>query len=464
MNNKKKTIRKTSEAFSGVGLHTGILSTIRFVPAGEDIGIVFKRIDIEGCPEILADIENVTDISRGTTISLGGVCVATTEHILAAIRGLDIDNIIIEINGPEVPVADGSAKPFVDILNKAGIVEQESQREYFEVIEPISFSSPEDGVDIVVTPADRLKITFMVDYDHPYVPTQYTWFPSIEYFEEQFAPARTFCFLDEILFLKEKGLIKGGSLENAIVVADPKKDKEHIKKLEKLLNHTSGIVIDDKGLLNGTTLRFPNEFVRHKTLDLIGDLALLGVPIKGHFLAARSGHKTNIELVKKLRNIYQKQLLEKKYQDRRVKNVVFDINAIKRILPHRYPFLLIDKIIEFIPGKRIVGIKNITINEPFFQGHFPDHPIMPGVLIVEALAQTGGMMLLNAQEDPTKKNVYFASMDKVKFRKPVTPGDILRLELTVISLKRSLCKMRGVAFVGQNRVAEAELLARIMDK
>ncbi len=458
----KRTIRKISDSYTGLGLHLGVKATVRFTPAADDTGIVFRRIDLDGSPEILADIDHVVDISRGTTISDGRASIATTEHILAAVKGMDIDNVIIEIDGPEVPVADGSALPFVEMLKKAGIVEQDAEREYFGLTEPVSFSSPEDNVDVIITPSDKLKITFMVDYNHSCVPTQYTWFPSMDLFEEQFAPARTFCFVDEIVKLKEMGLIKGGSLDSAVVVADPQKDKDEIKKLEKLFGFTSAIKVDEGGLLNGTTLRFSNEFVRHKALDLIGDLALLGIPIKGHILAARSGHKTNIELVKKLRGIYQKQQLEKKFQEKRTKGIVFDIDAIQKILPHRYPFLMVDKIIEFETGKRIVGIKNVTFNEPCFMGHFPGKPIMPGVMIVEALAQTGGLMLLNAEEDPTSKLVLFAGMDKVRFRSQVRPGDTMRMELEVISLRRNICKMSGKAFVGNKLAAEADLLAQVV--
>ena len=464
MVDREKTIRKISESYTGVGLHLGKMATVRFTPAGEKTGIVFRRIDLEGSPEILADIDHVIDISRGTTISNGEASVATTEHILAAVKGVDIDNIIIEIDGPEVPVADGSAKPFVQMLNTAEIVEQEAEREYFELTEPVSYSSAKDNVDIIITPSDKLKITFMVDYNHPCVPTQYTWFPSLDSFQEEFAPARTFCFVNEIIMLKEAGLIKGGSLDTAVVVADPKNDAEEIKKLEKLFGFDTPIKVDENGLLNGTTLRFYNEFVRHKALDLIGDLALLGVPIRGHILAARSGHKTNIELVKKLRGIYQTQQLERKFQENRTKGIVFDSDAIQKILPHRYPFLMVDKIIEFEVGKRIVGIKNVTYNEPFFEGHFPGKSIMPGVLIVEALAQTGGLMLLNAEDDPSSKLALFAGIDKVRFRSLVKPGDILRMELNVISIRRNLCKMAGKAFVGSRLVAEAELLAQVVDK
>jgi UDP-3-O-[3-hydroxymyristoyl] N-acetylglucosamine deacetylase/3-hydroxyacyl-[acyl-carrier-protein] dehydratase len=304
----------------------------------------------------------------------------------------------------------------------------------------------------------------MVDYQQKALGTQYTFMPSLEVFEQDFASARTFCFLHEILMLKDAGLIKGGSLTNALVVANPETTQEEIDTLRKKFDYKDEIQISDNGLLNHTPLRYYNEFVRHKVVDLLGDIALLGVPIKGHILAARSGHKTNVELVKKLRKIHKKQQLQKIYQEKKTNDIVFNINAIQKILPHRYPFLLVDKIIEFETGESIVGIKNVTINEPFFQGHFPNHPVMPGVLIVEAMAQTGGIMLLNALEDPEKYVAYFASINNVKFRKPVLPGDTLRFELKAVSMKRGLAKMHGDAFVGENKVCEGDFLAKVMKK
>ncbi|MDO9577322.1 MAG: bifunctional UDP-3-O-[3-hydroxymyristoyl] N-acetylglucosamine deacetylase/3-hydroxyacyl-ACP dehydratase [Candidatus Cloacimonadales bacterium] len=383
---------------------------------------------------------------------------------MAAIKGLNIDNIRIEVTGSEVPVADGSSIVFLELLKTAGIVEQDEEREYMEITEPISFSSPADNVDIVIVPSSNLKITFMVDYQQKALGTQYTWMPSLQVFEKDFASARTFCFLHEIIMLKEAGLIKGGSLENALVVADPATPKEEIARLKDIFGYKGEIEVGSDGLLNHTPLRYYNEFVRHKVVDLIGDIALLGVPFKGHILAARSGHKTNVELVRKLRKIHKKQALQKIYQKKKLTEVVFDINAIQKILPHRYPFLLVDKIIEFDAGESIIGIKNVTINEPFFNGHFPNHPVMPGVLIIEAMAQTGGIMLLNSYDNPDDFVAYFASIDNAKFRVPVMPGDTLRLELRVISMKRGLAKMHGDAYVGEKKVCEADFLAKVMKK
>ena len=459
----KKTIKGTI-SYNGIGLHSGHVSTLTFKPAKKNEGIVFIRTDMEGNPEIPADIDHVVDISRGTTIGVGKATVATIEHVLAAIKGLNIDNIRIEVDGPEVPVADGSAIIYMELLKKVGLVEQDAEREYLEIEKPLSFSAPADNVDIVIMPSEDLKITFMVDYQQKALGTQYTTMQSLDDFEKDFASARTFCFLHEIIMLKEAGLIKGGSLENALVVANPDTPEDEIKRLREMFNYHEEINVGPDGLLNHTPLRYYNEFVRHKVVDLIGDIALLGVPIKGHFLAARSGHKTNVELVKKLRKLHKKQVLQRIYQKKKLSEVVFDINAIQKILPHRYPFLMIDKIIEFEAGERIVGIKNVTINEPFFNGHFPGHQVMPGVLIVEAMAQTGGIMLLNALDDPEKFVAYFASINNVKFRKPVGPGDTLRFELKVISMKRGLAKMHGDTYVGSTKVCEGDFLAKVMKK
>ncbi|MDD3050542.1 MAG: bifunctional UDP-3-O-[3-hydroxymyristoyl] N-acetylglucosamine deacetylase/3-hydroxyacyl-ACP dehydratase [Candidatus Cloacimonetes bacterium] len=463
MAENKRTINGVI-SYTGVGLHTGQISTITFKPADKNEGILFVRTDMPNNPKIPADIDHVVDISRGTTIGIDKATVATVEHLLAAIKGLNIDNLRIDINGPEVPVADGSAKPFINLIKKVGIVEQDAEREYFEFDEAISLYGLSNNVDIVIVPSDDLKVTFMIDYEQPYLKTQYTFLPSLKVFEEDFASARTFCFLHEILALREANLIKGGSLENAIVIADPNTPDSELQRLRELFDFDKPITITENGLLGNTKLRYYNEFVRHKVLDLIGDIALLGVPIKGHILAARSGHKTNVELVKKLRQIHKKQQLQKIYQKKKLENVVFDINAILKILPHRYPFLLVDKIIDFVAGESITGLKNVTMNEPFFQGHFPGHPIMPGVLIVEAMAQTGGIMLLNSYDDPENYVAYFAAIDNVKFRKPVLPGDTLRFELKVVSMKRSLAKMHGDTYVGDTLVCEGDFLAKVMNK
>ena len=451
-------------SYTGIGLHSGEITTIRFKPAGPEEGIVFIRVDLPDKPEIPADIDHVVDISRGTTIGIKNATVGTIEHCLSAIKGLKIDNIRIEIDGPEAPVADGSPIVFLNLIKQEGIVQQDSERVFFELDKPISFSAPEENVDVVIIPSNELKVTFMIDYKHPYLGTQYTWLPSLDYYEKEFAGARTFCFINEILYLKKAGLIKGGSLENALVIGEPNMKEEELKQLQDIFGYHKPVTVSDEGILNSHALRYYNEFVRHKVCDLLGDMALLGLPIKGHILAARSGHKTNVELVKKLRQIQKTNELKQIYQKKKSKDVVFDINAIMSILPHRYPFLLVDRIIEFTPDEKLVGIKNVTINEPFFQGHFPGHPIMPGVLIIEGMAQAGGIILLNQLENPQDYVAYFASINNVKFRKPVLPGDTLRYELTVISLKRNLAKMHGDTFVDGEKVAEGDFMAMIQER
>ncbi|HNT52808.1 MAG TPA: bifunctional UDP-3-O-[3-hydroxymyristoyl] N-acetylglucosamine deacetylase/3-hydroxyacyl-ACP dehydratase [Candidatus Syntrophosphaera sp.] len=463
MTDYKHTIR-SEVSYTGIGLHSGEISTIRFRPAGKDEGIVFVRVDLPGHPEIPADIDHVVDISRGTTIGIKDATVGTIEHVLSAIKGLGIDNIRIEIDGPEAPVADGSPIVFLNLLKQAGLQQQDAERVYFEFDEAISYVSPEENVDIVIVPSNELKVTFMIDYKHPYLGTQYTWLPSLRVFEQEFAGARTFCFIKEILELKQLGLIKGGSLENALVIAEPDMKPDELKHLQDIFGYHEPVTVSPQGILNSHPLRYPNEFVRHKVVDLLGDIALLGMPIRGHILAARSGHKTNVELVKKLRQIQLKQELKRQYQRSYARDIIFDVNAIMRIIPHRYPFLLVDKIIDLQPGETIVGIKNVSINEPFFQGHFPGHPIMPGVLIIEGMAQTGGIILLNQLEDPSEYVAYFASINNVKFRKPVLPGDTLRYEMKVLSLKRNLSKMHGEAFVGGEKVAEGDFMAMLQKK
>jgi len=460
----QRTIKKPI-SLSGIGLHTGNKTTITFKPAPPNTGIRFIRTDLDNSPEIIADIDHVVDISRGTSIGQNNVVVHTVEHVLAAIAGLEIDNLIVELDSNEPPVGDGSALPFVETLMKAGFQDQDSPKDYLVIEETITYSDEANGIDIAVIPSDEFRITFMVDYKNPALGTQYTSMYSLtEEFVKEYAPARTFCFLHEVEELAEKGLIKGGSLDNAIVIIDRELDEAEFARLKKRFNLGDDVVIGENGILNNKQLRFKNEPVRHKALDLIGDLALLGAPLKAHVMAARAGHAANVELVRKIRKLYEKKKITSKYQKTRHKEFLLDANAIFKILPHRYPFLLVDRIIDLVPGERIVGIKNVTINEPFFNGHFPGHPIMPGVLIIEAMAQVGGIMLLNAQADPEKKLVYFMGMDNVRFRKPVRPGDQVRFELDMIKYRKAACKMAGKAFVGDDLVAEAELMAAIVDR
>jgi UDP-3-O-[3-hydroxymyristoyl] N-acetylglucosamine deacetylase/3-hydroxyacyl-[acyl-carrier-protein] dehydratase len=461
---EQQTIREVASG-SGVGLHTGCRATITFKPAEVGTGVRFVRTDLQDSPEVPADVDHVVGLERGTVLQKGEARVHTVEHVLAAVAGLQIDNLIIELDDVEPPVFDGSAKPFVDILLQGGVVKQSQPKNYFEIDTHVSYSEKDRGVDIVVVPSDQFRITYMVDYKNPALGTQYTSLVSLEEeFIEEFAPARTFCFLSEVETLKERGIIKGGGLDSAIVICDREIDDAEMIRLKSLFELTGNVFIGKNGILNDRPLRFYNEPVRHKAVDLIGDLFLIGAPIKGHILAARSGHAANVALAKKLRSIFQKKQIKQKYAGKSTGNYVLDINAIMKIMPHRYPFLLIDRIIDIVPNESVTALKNVTINEPFFQGHFPGHPIMPGVLIVEAMAQAGGFLLLNTVENADTKVAYFMGIDGVRFRKPVLPGDQLRFELKMISFRRSTCKMTGLAFVGEQLVCEAEMMAAVVDR
>jgi UDP-3-O-[3-hydroxymyristoyl] N-acetylglucosamine deacetylase/3-hydroxyacyl-[acyl-carrier-protein] dehydratase len=456
---------KNSASLSGTGLHTGNQTTITFKPAPVDHGIVFVRTDLTHSPEIPADIDHVVDITRGTTLKKGEGKVCTVEHVLAALAGLELDNLRVELNSSEPPVGDGSASPFVEAISEAGIQEQDAPKNYLEIDTPLFYSEKEKGIDVVVVPSDDLRITFMVDYRNPALGTQYTSLVSLEKeFVEEFAPARTFCFFHELEQLYQEGLAKGGSVHNALVICDEDNCDVKIEKLKKLYGVKEEIFVGKSGILNDVPLRFPNEPVRHKALDLLGDLYLLGVPLKGHVLAARSGHAANVALVKKLREQYEKKQITDRYQKRSTGDYLLDISAILEIMPHRYPFLLVDRVLDLQPKKKVVAIKNVTMNEPFFSGHFPGHPIMPGVLIVEAMAQAGGILLLNTVDDPKAKLMYFMGIDGVRFRKPVFPGDQIRFELEMIHFRKGTCKMQGKAMVDGQVVTEATLMATIVDR
>ncbi|MCK4547936.1 MAG: bifunctional UDP-3-O-[3-hydroxymyristoyl] N-acetylglucosamine deacetylase/3-hydroxyacyl-ACP dehydratase [Candidatus Eisenbacteria sp.] len=440
MSPSQRTIAE-AVSFTGRGLHSGEESTLTFKPAPVNHGVKFVRIDLPGKPVIQADIRNTPsskDSIRRTTLQVGDAQVSTVEHVLAALAGLGIDNVLIEIDSLEPAEPDGSSQPFVDVLKRAGTVKQNAPKRYFRVTHPISFHK--NGVELMALPHDGFRISFTLEYDHPVVGTQYASFDIDEKtFESEIAPARTFSLIEEVEELRKTGLIKGGSLLNAVVVSDEQ-------------------------ILNEEPLRFKNEFVRHKILDLLGDLSLLGMPILGHIISVKSGHASNVRLVRKMREAADLASRHPIPSVRPKASTSWDIRAIQEIMPHRYPFLLVDRILELVEGERVVGIKNVTVNEPFFVGHFPGHPIMPAVLIVEAMAQVGGVLLLSTVENPQERLVYFMGIDKARFRKPVIPGDQLRFELNLLKLRSRTCKMKGRAFVDGELVAEAELLSMIVKR
>jgi UDP-3-O-[3-hydroxymyristoyl] N-acetylglucosamine deacetylase/3-hydroxyacyl-[acyl-carrier-protein] dehydratase len=460
----QRTISKPI-SISGIGLHTGTECTMTFKPAPINSGIKFIRVDLGGNPEIPAIADNVVDVSRGTTIGIGEAKVHTVEHVLAAIAGLQIDNISVELDGIEPPVIDGSAMPYVKALQDAGIEEQDAPKDYLIIEETVAFSDESRQVDIVALPLDKYRLTVMVDYQNPALGSQHTGlFDMDKEFVNEFASARTFCFLSEVEALADQGLIKGGDLDNAVVIVDHKLNQNELDDLGKRIGLKQKFALGDDGILNNKKLRYRNEPVRHKLLDLIGDLALIGVPIKAQILAARPGHKANVEFAKQIRKLYQQKKLVKKFQFVKKEGVVFDINAIERILPHRYPFLLVDKIIHLEIEKKVIGVKSVTYNEPFFQGHFPGQPVMPGVLIIESMAQTGGILLLNSLPDFKEKLVYFMQINNAKFRKTVVPGDQLFIEVELLQKKSKIFTMAGKVFVNDVLVAEADFMAGIVDR
>jgi UDP-3-O-[3-hydroxymyristoyl] N-acetylglucosamine deacetylase/3-hydroxyacyl-[acyl-carrier-protein] dehydratase len=436
-----------------------------FRPAPENYGIRFRRVDLGGAPEIPADVDHVVDVARGTTLAVADSRVHTVEHVMAALVGLEIDNLLIDLDNIEPPIGDGSAKPYVEFLQKAGFERQNAAKDYLIIDQTVAYRNEEKKVDIVALPTDDYRITVLVDYNNPALGSQHTGLFNLEKeFVKDFAPCRTFCFLHEVELLHNAGLIRGGNLDNAIVIVDRELPDPEIRRISEKLGIKDAVILGSNGILNNRSLLFPNEPARHKLLDVMGDLALIGAPLKAQILAARPGHASNIEFARKIRKLYQQKQIVKKYQHERKEGVVFDVNAIKKILPHRYPFLLIDKIIDFKIDESVIGVKNVTANEPFFEGHFPGQPVMPGVLILEAMAQTGGILLLNGVENPDGKLVFFMSIDNAKFRRPVTPGDQLVLELRLITRKKRICQMHGEAFVSGNLVAEADMMASIVDR
>lgn len=462
MSEKQRTL-KSSVLLEGIGLHTGEKVIVEICPAAGNHGYKFQRIDLENAPIINADVDLVVSTTRGTTLAKNDVKIYTTEHILAALYGSQVDNALIKINGPEVPIMDGSSKPFVDAIMRVGFEEQNEQREYFELSENIPWEDPEKGVEFLAIPDKNYRLTVMVDYNSPVLGTQHASMYSIDEFHTNIADCRTFVFLKELEYLATNGLIKGGDLDNAIVLVERADiSKEELEKLAKLLKKEDlKVTIDGIGVLNSTKLKHENEPARHKLLDIVGDLALIGKPIKAHILAARPGHAGNVAFAKVLKEQILKQQKAGKQFDLS-KKPLYNINDIEKMLPHRYPFLMVDKIME-IQEESIVGVKNITMNEPMFTGHFPGNPVFPGVLQIEAMAQVGGIFALSKVDDPHLYSTYFMKIDNVRFKQKVVPGDTIVFELNLVSpIRRGLVQMAGKGYVNGQVVSEAEMLAQVI--
>jgi UDP-3-O-[3-hydroxymyristoyl] N-acetylglucosamine deacetylase/3-hydroxyacyl-[acyl-carrier-protein] dehydratase len=461
---QQRTI-KGPVTISGTGLHTGVATALTFRPAPVNHGIRFRRLDLKGTPELPAIVDLVVEVARGTTLQQGDAKVHTVEHVLAALAGLQIDNIIVELDNIEPPIGDGSAKPFVDALLRADIENQEAPKDYLVIDETVRYTDEKNGVDIVALPTDDYRLTVMIDYQNPALGSQHTGLFNLEKeFIDEFSSSRTFCFLHEVETLHAQGLIKGGNLDNAIVIVDQDFTEKELSRIITKLGIPDSVVMGKTGVLNNKPLRYKNEPARHKLLDLMGDLALIGVPLKAQILAARPGHASNVEFAKKIRKLYQKKSLVRKYQFEKKEGLVFDASALHKILPHRYPFVLVDKIVDFKLDEKIVGVKNVTINEWFFEGHFPGRPVMPGVLIVEAMAQTGGILLLNGLDHPEGKLAMFTTINNAKFRRPVVPGDQLVLEVRLVNKRARIAQLSGEAYVNGELVAESQLSAAIVDR
>jgi UDP-3-O-[3-hydroxymyristoyl] N-acetylglucosamine deacetylase/3-hydroxyacyl-[acyl-carrier-protein] dehydratase len=461
MSDKQRTI-KNPVSISGVGLHTGAPVTLTFNPAPENHWYKFQRVDMVGQPIIEADADLATDTSRGTTLEKNGIKVHTTEHVLAALVGLGIDNCLIQVTAPEMPIMDGSSLKFIELLESAGIVEQDADRDYFELEENLTFEDPVKKVEMLAVPQDDFRVTVMVDYGSEVLGTQHASMYNLSEFKSQIAPCRTFVFLRELEALLQHNLIKGGDLDNAIVLVDSELPEEKLNYLRKVFNKPN-VEVKGRGVLNNTKLHFYNEPARHKLLDIVGDLALVGKPMKIHVLAARPGHAGNVDFAKKIKALVKKQKAEKDHLKIDLnKPALLNITDIMKILPHRQPMLLVDKIME-LSADHVVGVKNVTLNEEFFKGHFPENPVMPGVMLIEAMAQCGGVLVLKTVPDPENYLTYFMKIDGVKFKKMVIPGDTVVFSLVLVTpIRRGICHMKGIAYVNNKPVMEAEMMAQIV--